>query len=56
MAGLPELDEVFQAGEQAGEAGHDEGVQGVGQPAGRVIPGRGDAQAGDVFGQVGVGD
>ena len=27
LAGLPEGDEVFEAGEQAGEGGEDEGVQ-----------------------------
>ena len=33
LAGLPEGDEVFEVGEEAGEGGQDEGVQGGGQPA-----------------------
>ena len=55
LAGLPELEELFQPTEQAHEAGHDEGVQRGGEPAARVIFRRGDAQAGDVVGQVGFG-
>ena len=32
-AGLPELEQLFEPGENSGEDGHDEGVNGGGQPA-----------------------
>ncbi|MCC6718528.1 MAG: hypothetical protein IT555_11655 [Acetobacteraceae bacterium] len=54
MAGLPELDEVFQAAEQPDEAVHDQGMQGCGQPAMVAVRLGGDAQAGDPFGQPGL--
>ncbi len=37
LAGGPEQEGLFQAGEEAGEAGHDEGVQGGRQPAVRLV-------------------
>ncbi|MCC6717863.1 MAG: hypothetical protein IT555_08265 [Acetobacteraceae bacterium] len=51
LAGLPELDEVFQAGEQACEDGHDHGVQRIGQPERSLLRLGGGAQVGDPFGQ-----
>ena len=51
LAGLPEQDELFQAGEQAREAGRDEGVQGRGQPGLRLVGLGGGAQTGELVGQ-----
>jgi len=45
-AGLPEQDELFQVAEQAREAGHDEGVQGRGQPGWCLVGLGGGAHAG----------
>ena len=53
-AGLPEGEDLLQAAEDAGQAGHDEGVDGVQNP-GAVLP-RGPrdvAQAGELFAQGG---
>ena len=59
MAGLPEGEEVVEAGEQAGEGGEDEGVQCRDHPGlGRVVVGLGaefGMDAGDVLGQEGWG-
>jgi hypothetical protein len=54
LAGLPELDEVFQAGEQAAEAGHDQGLHRRGQPAPGAIRLRGVTQGGDLVRQGGL--
>jgi len=54
LAGLPELDHGFQAGEDAGEAGHYEGVDGVRQPQGRVLRLRRLAQGGELGRQGGL--
>ncbi|MCC6718681.1 MAG: hypothetical protein IT555_12420 [Acetobacteraceae bacterium] len=53
LAGLPELDELFQPAEQPGEAGDDHGVQGRRQPAMRVVRRDGGAHAGDLISQRG---
>jgi len=53
LAGLPELNEVFQAGEELGEERHDEGVQVRRQPAVRVVRRRVGAEAGDLADQWG---
>ena len=37
VARLPEQEKVFQPAEDAGEAGHDEGVQGSGQPSAIIV-------------------
>ena len=52
-AGLPEQDQLLQSAEQANEAGDDQGVQRIRQPAGRVVRLGGDAQAGELGGQEG---
>ena len=49
-AGLPAQDELFQEGEEAGEAGIDEGVQAA---LGR-LGGGGGVEAGEGFGQRGL--
>ena len=50
-AGLPLEEELFQAAEDEGEAGHDEGAQGLGHDAvGQVRFGSG-AEAGEVGAQ-----
>ncbi|MCC6718884.1 MAG: hypothetical protein IT555_13455 [Acetobacteraceae bacterium] len=52
-AGLPEADDVFQAGEQAAEAGHQQGMQRIGQPEGRLVRRDGGTHARDLVGQEG---
>ena len=52
-AGLPEADEVLKPAKEAGEAGHDEGVQGCRQPATGRLRLRREAHAGDGVGQGG---
>ena len=54
LAGLPKLDHGFQAGENAGEAGHDEGVDGIRQPQGHVLRLRRLAQGGELGRQGGL--
>ena len=52
VAGLPEPQDLLQAGEDAGEDGGDQGVQGGGQnPGVSVGGGGGGAQAGEPVGQ-----
>ena len=53
-AGLPEGEDLLQAAEDAGQAGHDEGVDGVQNPGAVLRPGPRDiAQAGELFAQGG---
>ena len=53
-SGLPEGEELVQAGEDAGQGGDDEGVDGAGNPGTRLQRGpRSDAQAGELFAQGG---
>ena len=44
-AGLPELEELLQLGENSPEAGHDEGVNGGGQAAVRTRRSGGDRKS-----------
>ena len=53
LAGLPEQDHLLQAAEEAGEAGHDEGVQCGGQPSPCLVRLRCGAQAGQLAGEGG---
>ena len=55
LAGLPEGEDVFEACEDAGQAGDDEGVHAVGHPTGRRRRRQGGAQAGELVAQGGGG-
>ena len=50
-AGLPKLEELFQAAEDAGEGGQNQGVQNLRQPAPNGATCRVVAQAGEMVGQ-----
>lgn len=52
-AGLPKLEELFQAAEDAGEGGENQGVQNLRQPAPNGAACRVVAQAGEMVGQRG---
>ncbi len=50
LAGLPEPEELFQAGEEARQGGHDQGVDGVRNPGAVLLPClRIAAQAGEMI-------
>ena len=48
LAGLPEQEDLFQAGEQAGQAGHDQRVDRVRNPGAPLLCQRSMAQAGEL--------
>lgn len=52
-AGVPELEEVFQAAENAGQDGHNHGLEGGGQPGTGLHRRSGDAELGQLAGQRG---
>ena len=54
LAGVPEQEDLFQAGEDAGQDGHDEGVDGGGQHSPVLIRAGCGAQASELVGQCGV--
>ncbi len=54
MAGLPGLEHLVQAAEEAHEAGDDQGMHGVGQPGRGAAVLRAVAQGGDRLGEGGV--
>jgi len=53
LAGLPEQEDLFQAGEDAGQTGHDEGVDGNRNPGARLRFLRDAAQAGELVAEGG---
>jgi len=53
LAGLPEQEYLFQAGEDAGQTGHDEGVDGNRNPGARLRFLRDAAQAGELVAEGG---
>ena len=53
MAGLPEGEDLFQAGEDADQGGDDQGVDGAGNPGALLLRLRGAAQAGDLVAEGG---
>ena len=53
VSGLPEQEYLFEAGEDAGQAGHDEGVDGVGQHSPVRILRCGGTQTSELVGQGG---
>ncbi len=55
LAVLPELDHPFQAAENAGEAGDDQGVDGVRNPGVILLCLHSFAQAGDLGAEGGAG-
>ena len=54
LAGLPEQEKLFQAGEDAGQAGHNQGVDGGRNPGTLLLPcPRAVAQAGELVAEGG---
>ena len=52
-AGLPELEDLFQAGEETGEDGHDERVDRLGNPGALLLCPHSAVQAGDLVAEGG---
>ena len=53
LAGLPEHEDLFEPGEQARQAGHDEGMHGGRNPGALLLGLRGVAQAGELLAEGG---